>query len=52
MEDRNKSADPNNNLGEIFVFVGTLPEVVINEFEPVLSMANFEFNANQSFEIA
>ncbi len=51
LTDNTLDADPNNNLGEIFVFVGTLPEVVINEFEPILSMENFEFNANQSFDL-
>ncbi len=44
-------ADPSNNIGDISVFVGTLPEVVISAFAPIYSMTDLNFNADQSFDL-
>ena len=44
-------ADPSNNIGEIPVFVGTLPEVVISAITPIYSMSDLFFSAEQSFDL-
>jgi len=43
-------ADPANNVGEISVFVGTLPEVVIRAFTPIYSLTDLNLSADQSFD--
>ena len=43
-------AEPSNNFASLALFIGTLPEVIVDSFEPILSMKNLSFGATSSYD--